>query len=110
MKILFLLLCFPLLAIPFQYKGNSPDVTKPDTVKVNSVGTNNKLMIDSIPLSESTSLDNDIVTSPVTGEISQTGENNRVEINTCDTTPKRTKQQVTIKQTGRNNSIKINTR
>jgi len=47
---------------------------------------------------------------PLTNPTRIIGENNRVEINTCDTILKQIKQEVTIKQTGRNNSVKINSR
>lgn len=109
MKFLFPLLCLPLfLAISFQYKENLKEFIKSDTIKVTSVGINNKMKIDSITLN--TSLNNDTVYTPIIGEISQTGENNQVEINSCDTTSQQIKQKVTIKQTGKSNSVKINSK
>jgi hypothetical protein len=100
--------CFLPIVVTFAlHTGNLPVFTQLDTVKVISVGVNNRVVIDSLYLG--TSL-NDTLPTSVEGEISQIGENNRVEINTCDTILKQIKQEVTIKQTGRNNSVKINSR
>jgi hypothetical protein len=100
--------CFLPIVVTFAlHTGNLPVFTQPDTVKVISVGVNNRVVIDSICLG---AFLNDTISSPVKGEITQTGENNQVEISTGNTTPKQIKQEVTIKQTGKNNSVKINSR
>jgi hypothetical protein len=126
--------CFLPLAVTFTLHTGTPVVfEKPDTVTVHSTGINKRVVIDSPQLNESF---DEPVLSPVKGEIIQTGENNRVEINTSGEVPNNklqktnnlqitnsknqisnsTKpetcnvQRVTIKQTGKNNSVKINSR
>jgi hypothetical protein len=126
--------CFLPLAITFTLHTGTPVVfEKPDTVTVHSTGINNTVVIDSLQLNEFFS---EVSSSGVNGEITQTGENNQVEIYTGGEAPNNklqkpnnhqtansknqisnsTKpetcnvQRVTIKQTGKNNSVKINSR
>jgi len=77
--------CFLPLAVTFTLYTGAPVIfEKPDTVTVHSTGINNKVVIDSLQLTESI---NESILSPVKGEIIQTGENNRVEINTGGEAP-----------------------
>jgi hypothetical protein len=118
----------PLMAVIALHTGNPVFYAKTDTVKtgivkVTSVGVNNRVVIDSLYLG--TSL-NDTLPTPVTGEITQTGENNQVEINTAGQNPNdkcpmtsdpssdkeavSPGQHIKVTQTGRNNSVKINSK
>lgn len=109
----------------------------PDTVKVNSVGKNNKVTVNSQELDASYK---GKVDAPVEGHISQNGENNSVVINTnkknkktnlppvqcpvtndqCPVTNDQcqmtsdpcpdSRQHIKVTQSGSNNSVKINSR
>ncbi len=129
---------FSLLAVTsFFQTGSTYELEKTDTITVYSKGVNNKVIIDSIHLKDSL---NELILSPVKGEINQVGLNNSVNINTGDKTlvntqisnknPKpnsktkssnnkcpeinkqlsRDSQHLKINQTGKNNSVKINSR
>ena len=103
-----------------------------DTLRIKTEGTGNQIRVDSAWFSRSPA--DTVITAGATGEIKQTGENNRVEINTGVEIPKN-KIQITnkdqksnnknhieratcnpepatikIEQTGNNNSVKINQR
>ena len=87
-----------------------------DTLQIKSVGENNSIVVDSMHWHSQA---NDTTTAQsVTGEISQAGENNSVEINTGDEARTNKKHgtcnpepaTIKIKQTGKNNSVKINQR
>ena len=82
--------CFLPLAVTFTLCAGTPVIfEKPDTVTVFSTGVNNRVVINSIQLKDSL---NEAILSPVKGEIIQTGENNRVEINTGGEAPNINKQ------------------
>ncbi|HDR50352.1 MAG TPA: hypothetical protein ENN90_01855 [Mariniphaga anaerophila] len=94
--------CFLLLAVTFTQHAGTPVIfEKPDTVTVHSTGRYNRVIIDSIHLKDSL---NEAILSPVKGKITQTGENNRVEINTGGETPKN-KHQKTINKSQTNYKI-----
>lgn len=88
---------------------------KRDTVMIYSTGINNKIIIDSIHLKSPL---NELILSPVKGEINQIGQNNNVDINTENKTPSNKNRTISnkksttinISQTGKNNSVKINSR
>jgi len=72
--------CFLPLAVTFTLHAGISDFSqKPDTVTVHSTGINNRVVIDSIHIAETF---NEHIGSAVKGEITQSGENNKVEINT----------------------------
>jgi len=113
----------------------SPGITeKPaaDTLRIKTEGAGNEIRVDSAWFSRSPA--DTVITAGTTGEIKQTGQNNRVEINTVIEIPNN-KRQITnkdqksnnknqieratcnpepatikIEQTGNNNSVKINQR
>jgi len=73
------------LTVTFTLHAGTPVISeKPDTVTVHSTGINNRVVIDSLQLKDSF---NETILSPVKGEITQTGVNNRVEINTGGEAP-----------------------
>lgn len=77
--------CFLPLAVTFTLHAETPVILeKPDTITVHSMGENNTVVIDSLQLNESIYR---VKGSPVKGEITQTGENNSVEINTGGEAP-----------------------
>jgi len=96
----FLILGFlPLLALfsPENGEGTgfAPPGSIPDTtVTVNSTGQNNRVVIDSLCLENA--FYNDTLAASVTGKITQTGQNNSIEINTKRETPNN-KQQISNK-------------
>lgn len=128
----FLILGFlPLLAALFPPENGewtvfAPPGSIPDTtVTVNSTGQNNRVVIDSLCVENT--FYNDTLAASVTGKITQTGENNSIEINTGakisnnkrqitneeqNTNHKNQKTNhkntVIIRQNGKNNSVKIN--
>lgn len=73
---------------------------EPDTLKVNSVGENNQVILNSQQLGASSA---ETPGAPVRGEIKQTGENNIVEIKTSS------KKQKTNSKTSKASSKKQNT-
>jgi hypothetical protein len=84
--------CFLPLAVTFTLHAETPVILeKPDTITVHSMGKNNTVVIDSLQLNESFY---EVTGSVVKGEITQTGENNSVEINTGGEAPNN-KTQVT---------------
>lgn len=88
--------------------ANPPVFIESDTISVTMTGVRNLVVIDTLNI-ESSSVST--VTNRVSGEITQTGESNHVEIMTGNSNrEKQTKQQVEIKQTGKNNTIKIHSR
>ncbi|MCA1759505.1 MAG: hypothetical protein LC658_07025 [Bacteroidales bacterium] len=94
--------CFLPLAVTFTLHTGSPvNIEKPDTVTVHSTGINNRVVIDYIHVKESF---NKNIGSAVKGEITQTGENNQVEINTGGEAPK-FKHQKTINKSQTNSKI-----
>ena len=94
--------CLLPLAVTFTLHTGTPVILeKPDTITVHSTGINNRVVIDSLQLNESF---NESVASAVKGEITQTGENNRVEINTGGEEPKN-KHQITINKSQTNSKI-----
>ena len=97
--------CFLPLAVTFTLHTGTPVIfEKPDTVTVHSTGLNNRVVIDSVQLKDSF---NKPIISAVKGEITQTGENNRVEINTGGEEPKN-KHQKTINKSQTNSKIPAN--
>ena len=109
-------ICFLPLAITFCFQtSNTNTVEKTDTMKVYSTGINNKIIIDSIHLIDSL---NNLSLPDIKGKITQTGDNNSVEIKTKDkatnnkkkTASNKKHSTIKITQTGKNNSVKINSR
>jgi hypothetical protein len=94
--------CFlPLAVILSLHTGTLLNLEKPDSLSIHSIGINNTVELDSLQLNESL---NESVASAVKGEIIQTGENNRVEINTGGEEPKN-KRQKTINKSQINSKI-----
>lgn len=121
------------LAVAFSFQtGTTVIFEKTDTITVYSRGINNEIVIDSVHLKDSL---NELILSPVKGEITQVGQYNSVDINTGDKTPNNKRQtseenqqrhskaqnsndqqavssrhHIKVTQTGKNNSVKINSR
>lgn len=106
-------ICFLPLTTIFCFQTNTFEKT--DTIKVYSTGINNNVIINSIQLKDSL---NELILSPMKGEITQTGQSNSVNINTGDKIPNnkdsiisnKKSSTINIKQTGKNNSVKIKSR
>jgi hypothetical protein len=97
--------CFLPLAVIFSLHTGTPVIIeKPDTVTIHSTGTNNVVVIDSLQRNDCF---NEPIGTAVKGEITQTGENNRVEINTGAEEPKN-KHQITINKSQTNSKIPTN--
>lgn len=78
-----------------------------DTVNIISTGKQNQIVVDSVDI---TSNITDTLALPFTGQLMQTGQANKIEINTNpgNTKPDNLKSKITITQTGNNNKVKIN--
>lgn len=91
----------------FMLAAISPNHTATDSVKILSAGTGNSIMVDSLQLTPNPS--DTVISANVRGTITQTGSRNIVEINSGKTLKsKKTKSIVKINQTGNNNKVKIN--
>lgn len=111
-------ICFLPMVSTLSFQTDTVSIHKnTDTVMVYSTGINNKIIIDSIHLKSPL---NELILSPVKGEINQVGQNNNVDINTENKTPNNNKKNrttsnkksttININQTGKNNNVKINSR
>jgi hypothetical protein len=78
-----------------------------DTVKISSIGKQNQIVVDSVEIIANTS---DSLALPFNGQLLQTGQANKIEISTKpgSTKPDNSKSKITITQTGNNNKVKIN--
>ena len=78
-----------------------------DTVNITSTGEQNLIVVDSV---EVVSNATDTLALPFTGKLMQTGQANQIEINTNpgNRKPDNSKNKITITQTGNNNKVKIN--
>ena len=91
----------------FMLAAISPNHTATDSVKILSAGTGNLVMVDSLQQISHPAAT--VISTNVKGTITQTGNRNRVEINSGKTVKsKKTKSIVKINQTGNNNKVKIN--
>lgn len=78
-----------------------------DSLKIVSTGTENSIIVDSVPLLPHAATT--VISKNVRGTITQTGTQNKVEINSrADTVSRNTKSTIVVKQAGKNNSAKIN--
>lgn len=103
-------LCFMSLAVAYSLETSTAVINeRKDTITIYSIGTNNKINIDSIHLKDSINVH---LSSPMKGEIIQVGQNNSVDINskakTKDKQVVSTLHHIKVSQTGENNSVKIN--
>ena len=100
--------CFLPLAVTFTLHAGTPDIfEKPDTITVHSAGVNNRVVIDSVQLKDSF---NEPIISAVKGEITQTGENNQVEINTGGEAPNKKLQKTNNHQKTNSKKQKTNSK
>lgn len=78
-----------------------------DTVNITSMGKQNQIVVDSVKIVSNPS---DTLVLPFTGQLMQTGQANQIEINTNpgNRKPDNSKSKITITQTGNNNKVKIN--
>jgi uncharacterized lipoprotein YmbA len=100
MKI-FGLITYLFLLAPCSGTENS---TATDTLRVTSAGVKNQLEVNNLPVCPGAVTADSLHLS---GEVVQTGKNNRVKIQTAASGEKN-KQHIHITQTGKNNSVKIN--
>lgn len=79
----------------------------PDTVTITSAGNQNQIVVDSVEIVSGTT---DSLAMPFNGQLLQTGQANKIEINTNPGSTKKDnlKSKITITQTGNNNKVKIN--
>ena len=93
-------------------RGTPSSCNNSDSLKINSVGVNNSVVTDTL---NSKILSNDSLSFPIKGKISQSGENNSVEIQTSSNLKKLSNDSLSlpfynnISQNGINNSVEIKT-
>ncbi len=96
--------------LSFWLTGSQPDASgTQDSLQIVSSGVKNQVTINSMHVA-SGNFQNDTIA--VSGQIIQNGASNRIKISTA-TPPKNDKrinQHINITQTGKNNSIKINSK
>ena len=104
---------FPLLFSFFILSTRIPSLyNKSDSLKINSVGVNNSVVIDTLNLKM---LSTDSLSFPLKGKISQFGENNSVEIQTSSNLKILSNDSLSlpfynnISHNGINNSVEIQT-
>lgn len=103
----YLIIIFSLVALTGFGAESHSNYFPTDTVNITSIGKQNQIVVDSV---EIVSKPSDTLVLPFTGQLIQTGQANQIEINTNpgNRKPDNSKSKITITQTGNNNKVKIN--